>query len=150
AEVAQRKPDPATIGAMHSIPIVAIAVTLTGFLAGQVTSPHPICFAFNDTLPTTSNQVSIHCGGLFWLHFTAPANSAIDEIDLLGPPGGLVGPYLYMAAYQTVALGVPPSTTPLGTLSGGFSFVSYWAVATTPTPLSLTGGSTYAISIAIG
>jgi hypothetical protein len=131
-----------------------MAVVLAAVLAiacpgqGVYTSPTPVCFSFNDASPPSATTATVGCSGVY-VHFGAPASAAIEEIEFWSPGGGLAGVPIAILAYQTSALGVPPSTPLIGVFLGSFGSANDWKKVVSTAPVNLTAGSTYAILIAV-
>src|SRR5436190_21784638 len=94
------------IAGMRATAVVALAALLG--VMGSAQNPPPICFAFNDASPPQTANGGISCLGFLTVHFVAPVNATVTEIDLWGS-GATYSYWLQTVVYATSALGVPPT-----------------------------------------
>jgi hypothetical protein len=144
---------------MHSrfILVIVCVVGMSEVAArAQITSPPPICFAFND--PGTAApgaQITLDCTGFFEAHFVAPASSFVERIDVYR--AGAQWSFTNVAIFATPSLGAPPTGTPIGTYFGCAAYSASqegwdacWIYSPTNTAIAFTAGTTYAARITVG
>jgi hypothetical protein len=98
--------------------VVAIGLMAACVAAqAQITSPPPICFAFNDTGTAAPGAlVTLDCTGAFDAHFVAPTTAGVAAIELWRPAG--MWSSTRIEIFATVSLGVPATGVPLAVYFG--------------------------------
>ncbi|HEY5908706.1 MAG TPA: hypothetical protein VIZ31_11735 [Vicinamibacteria bacterium] len=98
--------------------VIAIGCVAAGVAArAQITSPPPICFAFNDTgTSAPAALVTLDCTGAFDAHFVAPTTAGVVAIELWRPAG--MWSSTRVEIFATVSLGAPATGVPLAVYFG--------------------------------
>jgi hypothetical protein len=134
------------IDAMKAVSAAALAALMIRVCSGQVTSPPPVCFAFNDGFagaPTFPSQGVPYFGNLT-VHFTAPVNAVVERIDLYSWTYIFSNPLLTIDVHATSGLGVPPTGPSLGQF-GSPNNANIWVSFQAVPAVAVTAGATYVL-----
>jgi hypothetical protein len=137
-----------------SILALAVLACLCAPTFAQVSSPPPVCFAFNDTSPPGTGSPPFPSAyasysGALWVHFQAPTTATIERLEVWGGIGCFfcLGPTVTFDVHPTPALGIQPTAPKLGTFNGAFGGLASWYPFTSAVPIPFTAGATYAFFI---
>jgi hypothetical protein len=135
------------------MPVLLVLALAHVALAQVVSSPTPICFTINDVgSATPAGAIVLPCSvsepsAAFIAHFAAPASATVDFIAIWAPPAQGAGTQIEL--FSTAVLGGPSTGPALGSFLGFDAAASGWDPCwrTTPAPVVLASGATYAIRI---
>lgn len=129
--------------------VLAVGLCMGQAALAQITSPPPICFAFNDVgSGTPTGTIAFACGSWFpsaslVAHFMAPSAAAVDLVEIWKPGQGT---HTIIDLYATAFMGGPFVGPALGTFWGDYQNAG-WDACWTAAPVNLVSGASYAVQI---
>jgi hypothetical protein len=132
-----------------SAAIICLCAGVAALARGQITSPPPVCFGFNESTPTglPASTFYVPVTGGLTVHFVAPVGATVERADL-PVQYCWCAPALAIDLFATSALGAPPSGPPIATfVPPAYGQSSGFSPFLPASPVTFTALGTYAVLI---